>query len=168
MIKTQENILPIRGMTNENWKKIHSGFVITGSRDWLVPQENAFGEQIIEYLLNTELSLSNYTKYDKFCFHVTTYIAEPFFRHPEGIKLVDEYDITWINLEVYMPDAKRFAKVNKHEAFRMIAQLLLDSIPKYLFDRDDFDGKKFYEDILPIVQPIADGTRTFREEEFPL
>jgi len=37
-----------------------------------------------------------------------------------------------------------------------------------LFDREDFDGKRFYEDILPIVQPIADGTRTFQEEEFPL
>ena len=45
---------------------------------------------------------------------------------------------------------------------------MLDSIPKYLFHRNDFDGKKFYDDVLPILQPIADGTRTFQDEEFPL
>lgn len=168
-MKLTENILPVKEMLGTDWDIIFSGFVISIKRDWLTPTENGFAGQILEYLFNTELNVSDYTQYQEFHFSPTVYIAEPFVRYPEGVNLLDQgYENLVCDLEVYMLDAKRFAKVNKHEALRMIAQLLLNSIPKYLFDRDDFDGKKFYEDILPIVQPIANGTRTFREEEFPL
>jgi len=152
-MKIIQDILPIRTMVSKDWKQIHEGFVITSSTDWHIPKENKFSEQIIGYLLNTQLQLVDYAKYDEFCFDVMLRIQPPIFYHPKGIKIITEYGETWIRLEVYMPNTQCFAQVDKHEA---------------LFDRDDFDGKKFYEDILPIVQPIANGTRTFREEEFPL
>jgi len=165
---TVTELLPINQMEKEDWNKIHSGFVLSGEKDAPVPIENAFSGQVIEYLLNTKLDISDYTnQYQKFTFGVIA-IAKPsiIFRY-EGIEILDQIDELVLNLEVKI-DGKRFAKVDKHQALQMIAQLMLDSIPKYLFHRKDFDGQKFYDDVLPILQPIADGTRTFQDEEFPL
>ncbi len=165
---TTPSILPLKAMKGEDWNKIFSGFVINSTADWHTPQENIFSEQILTYLLNERLFLSNYSDYQVFCFCSTIHIAQPIFYYPEGIRIIDEYQEVWIHLEVYMPDAQQFANATKHQALRMIAQLMLDSIPNYLFHRTDFDGQKFYHDILPILKPIADGIRTFRDEEFPL
>ncbi len=162
-----EELLPIRGMQIPDWEKHYRGLSMTGARDIHVPSANSLSKSIIEYVLNAQLNISNYTRYDSFSFHIVAYVDTGFTPTPEGVKVLDQIDELVLRLCVHI-DAPRFAKVNKHQALRMIAQLLLDSVPKYLFDREDFDGKKFYKDILPIVQPIADGTRTFQDVEFPL
>jgi len=161
-------ILPIRHMRGTDWNKIRSGFGFSGQRDSAVPTENGLSNLIIEYLLNTKLDISDYTnQYQKFSFGVIAHVRPRFIPAFEGIEILDQIDELVLNLEVKI-DGKRFAKVDKHQALQMIAQLMLDSIPKYLFHRKDFDGQKFYDDVLPILQPIADGTRTFQDEEFPL
>ncbi len=162
-----EELLPIRRMQIPDWKKHYQGLSMTGTRDIHVSSANFLSKLIIEYLLNAELNIVNYTnRYDKFYFDIVAYlkIGTP---SPEGISVLDQIDELVLELCVHI-DAPRFAKVDKHEALQMIAQLMLDSIPKYLFNRTDFNGEKFYEDILPIIQPIADGSRRFRDEEFPL
>jgi len=161
--------LPIRSMEIPDWDKIRSGFVISGQKDAPVPLQNSFSSQIIEYLLNTRLHISNYTdKYDSFHFYVYALAdPSPFIHNPKGIFILDRINELGVELRVAV-DGKKFAKVDKHQALRMIAELMLDSIPKYLFHRADFDGQKFYGDILPIIKPIADRTRTFQDEEFPI
>jgi len=163
-----KELLPIRSMEIPDWDKIHSGFIISGESDAPVPIENPFSGQIIKYLLNRKLDISDYTdKYDKFCFYAYAIANPSMVFRPEGVFEIDQYGTILLDLRVKI-NGKKFAKVNKHEALRMIAQLMLDSIPNYLFHRTDFDGQKFYQDILPIITPIADGIRTFQEEEFPL
>jgi len=161
-------LLPINQMEIPDWDKIRSGFGFSGESDSPVPSENAFSSEIINYLLNTQLHISNYTDhYQGFSFGVIAHVWDRFIPVSEGVDIYDQIDELVLNLDVKI-DGKRFAKVDKHQALRMIAQLMLDSIPKYLFHRKDFDGQKFYDDVLPILQPIADGTRTFQDEEFPL
>jgi len=161
-------LLPINQMEIPDWDKIRSGFGFSGTKDAPIPIENVFSSEIINYLLNTQLHISSYTSYyQKFSFGVIAHVWERLIPVEEGVEILDQIDELVLNLEVKI-DGKRFAKVNKHQALQMIAQLMLDSIPKYLFHRKDFDGQKFYDDVLPILQPIADGTRTFQDEEFPL
>ena len=161
-------LLPIRTMQIPDWKKHHNGLSVTGSRDRHIPSANSLSKLVIEYVLNAELNIINYTNlYDKFCFDIVAYVDKGFTPAPKGVWVLDQIDELILELCVHI-DAPRFAKVDKHEALQMIAQLMLDSIPKYLFNRTDFNGEKFYEDILPIIQPIADGSRRFRDEEFPL
>jgi len=163
-----EELLPIRKMEISHWDSIFSGFVMTGEHDIAIPRANVFSDQIIGYLLNTELNILDYTnQYDKFYFHIASYAKFSSNVYPEGISVLDQYGTIVLELSVLI-DGQQFAKVNKHEALQMIAQWMLASVPKYLFHRADFDGQKFYDDILPILKPIADGTRTFQEEEFPL
>jgi len=167
-MRVTKEILPIRTMLGKDWKKIDAGFVIAGSRDSHIPQENSFSKQIIRYLLNTQLVISNYTEYDKFSWYLMARVESAFDFRANEVSVISEYEETYLRLNIYWFEAQELARANKHEALQIYAQLLLDSVPKYLFHRTDFDGEKFYEDILPIVKPIADGTRTFQEEEFPL
>lgn len=165
MITTE--LLPIRSMVGTDWKKINQGLFLIDSSDKNVPRENLFSNKIIIYLLNTELNILNYTtQYPKFFFRVVSN-GISWYPYPEGVRVLDQIDELVLELSVHI-DRDRFATVDKHEALRMIAQLMLNSIPKYLFNRTDFDGQKFYDDILPIIKPIADGNRTFQDEEFPM
>lgn len=161
-------LLPIRNMVGTDWDKLDNGLWLTGSSDTHIPFENVLSDKIITYLMNLELNILSYTThYQQFFFRVVGYGAYTFNAYPEGVRVLDQIDELVLELSVRI-DEKRFAIVDKHEALRMIAQLMLDSIPQYLFHRTDFDGKKFYDDILPIIKPIADGTRTFQDEEFPM
>jgi len=162
-----EKLLPIRQMQGTDWDKHRKGISLAGSADMAVPFKNSISDRIIIYLLNAELNIVNYTSYEGFSFHIVAYVDKGFTPPPKGVWILDQIDELILELCVHI-DAPRFAKVDKHEALQMIAQLMLDSIPKYLFNRTDFNGEKFYEDILPIIQPIADGSRRFRDEEFPL
>ncbi len=166
MIVTE--LLPIKKMTREDWLQIHTGFVIGSSGSDVVPFENVLSSKVIQYLLNTNLSLSNYTNnYQDFYFNALSFVNKGMIRRPNKVNILDQQIMMVLELEVNI-DVNRLISANKHEALQMIAQLMLDSIPQYLFNRTDFDGQKFYDDILPIIKPIADGIRTFQDEEFPL
>ena len=163
-----EELLPIKKMTRDDWYQIHTGFVIGSSGSDVVPHENTFCGHVIEYLLNTNLKLSSYTNnYREFHFNALSFLNKGMIRRPNKVNILDQQIMMVLELEVSL-DVPRLINVNKHEALQMIAQLMLDSIPQYLFNRTDFDGQKFYDDILPIIKPIADGIRTFQDEEFPL
>ena len=165
MITTE--LLPIRNMLGKDWKKIYAGLTMSCSRDWHMASENSFALKILHYLLNTQLHISNYTAYSKLIWDLEMRIGSPYF-YPDEAVVISEYGETYLMLNLYWLDAHAMAKANKHQALQIFAQIFLDSIPKHLFNRDDFDGEKFYQDVLPIVKPIADGTRVFKDEEFPM
>ena len=165
MITTE--LLPTGNMLGKDWRKIYAGISVTSSRDWHIPKENHFSLKILHYLINTQLHISNYTTYSKLNWHLEVRVGAPY-HHDNEVTVISEYGETYLMFWLHWLDAHTMAKANKHQALQLFAQIFLDSVLKHLFNRDDFDGEKFYQDVLPIVKPIADGTRTFKDEEFPM
>lgn len=148
---------------------IYHGFIINSTMSSGVPMENVFTDQVIERILRENLSLKNYTtEYTDFLFNGMAMLLPHFTQGYENeIRIIsDEYGHT-LNIRHHL-DVERFRKADRHEALRMNAQLLLECVEIYLFDRDDFDGKKFHEDLKPLLLPIINGTRKFQDSDFVL
>ena len=60
------------------------------------------------------------------------------------------------DMYVNVPDYEKYCQATEAEAKKIIAQLYLDSIKKYLWKRKDFDAKQFYSDVKEVFKPILE------------
>jgi len=149
-------------------KNLFQGFILYATVSTGVPLPNSLTSRILKTIINTNLSFKDYTQvYDEFLFDAVAVL--PKYGLPRENKLMTFWEDGEHFIRIrHNLDVERFQKADRHEALRMIAELLLECVEIYLLDRKDFDGQKFYDDLKPLLLPIIDGSRTFQEADFVL
>ncbi len=61
------------------------------------------------------------------------------------------------DMYVNVPDYQKYCNATRKEAKKIIAELFLESIKKYLWKRKDFDAPKFYTDVERVLKSILDS-----------
>ncbi len=116
-------------------------------------------DKYLESILNENLNIDNYSK--KINRIILIYMA----MNPETPPLrPDKKFWRWksgsFDMYVNVPDFQKYCNATHKEAQKIIAELFLYSIKKYLWKRKDFDAPKFYTDVEKVFKPILDAKMT--------
>ncbi len=101
---------------------------------------------LLKKILNSNLKSEKYTDLisSVFCIYQAFAPDDIYCNFPEKKVLRRKTKV----MELYMNlDYHRFVKADNEEAKRMMSELYLKGIEKYLVGRKDFKGKEFYQDV---------------------
>jgi len=121
-----------------------NNFIFTSVSDEKISFEKISCSNDIENIINKNLTISNYTNIVNEILFV--YVAS----NPRGIPRPNKISFlrkTKTLQIVYNLDYDTFVATPQNLAIKLMAEAYLQATEKYLINRKDFNGKKFYDDI---------------------
>ncbi len=139
-------------MIGANSKNITIGF--SAMVDMGVNDEAVFFTHEMSLLLSNNLSISDYSsKQKEVCMIFMAMDPDTHSFRPD--KKFWRWKSGAFDMYVNVPNYKEYCKITKEEkARKIIAEMFLESIKKYLWKRKDFDAPRFYIDVEKVLNPI--------------
>ncbi len=110
------------------------------------------GNTLLRDQLNTSISLPQYTQ------HINTVFVIFQAFNPSGCRKTEEYQIYHRKtnvLELYLVlNYNKLQQSDSKQALQLMAETYLHGINNFLLKRKDFDGKRFYNDVQKLFEPI--------------
>ena len=105
-------------------------------------------------LLENDLTISDYTdKYTAIFVIYQVFASDDIYcQYKEKMTIRRKTNV----IELYLnPDYNKFKEADNKTALQMLANTYFHGIKKYLSKRNDFDHKKFYEDVMRVFVKIG-------------
>ena len=132
-------------------KEQFSGFATTSMSDWKIDRENFHSDQKISDILNHFLNINKYTNLLKQILFITMAI-DPSTKSFRPDKKIMRRKFQTLELYMNVPDYEKFSTATKLEARKIIAELYLSGIKKYLSKQKDFKYELFYNDVKELFE----------------
>jgi len=106
--------------------------------------KNINNDEVIEKAFNSNMKINNYTNIINEILFVYVAANSKSIPRPDKLSYLRKSKTLQI---VYNLNYETFVIAQQEQATKLMAEAYLQAIEKYLIDRKDFNGKKFYEDV---------------------
>ncbi len=118
-------------------------YIITSISDENVSFEKISSANILEDVLNYHTNLNDYSTVNEL-FIVFVALDKNSIPRPDKVSYLKKSNTLQIVINL---DFQQIVNTTNEEVIKIMAETYLQTIEKYLFNRKDFDGSKFYETV---------------------